>query len=499
VRKWEVIAALLAGWLLASGAVGTLRAEVVPAAIFTDHVVLQRQMAIPVWGTAATGEKVRVQLGDQDVSTTADKNGRWSVKLKPMEAGGPHQMTIEGTNRVTLKDVLIGEVWLCSGQSNMAVSFGELISPAAKKARQSPASDQVRFYNVTGATLKKADDVAWVPCDFDSAQAFSAVGVYFGRELQQALKVPVGLINASWGSTPVQMFYAPVVDRERDVRVPDGGGMYNRMVRPVVPYAFRGAIWYQGEANLGQAYDYRWQLPLMVRSWREAWGQGDFPFLVCQQHSYGNEREQNLTAEMRESQSAAVRSMKNAALAVTADHGGHKHPRDKEPVGPCLVAAPLRRRVAGGPHVLKQDRDTGSVRRADQVHGFPAVEHMRHGRSETSEQTASNPIRGLLLFPGSGVSRAQERRGQPQGGSHRPIGHALLDVLDRNAGPAQRQIVRVSRPTGAELHDPRGVSRVAQTGRGGDDLLVHPTDDVLNVVPAECDLHDGTGSDSLRV
>jgi sialate O-acetylesterase len=350
---------LLAGWSAPS------RADVQPAAVFTDHMVLQREMPVPVWGKAEPGEKVRVRLGDQDVSTTADKDGRWSVKLKPMKAGGPHQMTIEGTNRVTLKDVLIGEVWICSGQSNMAVSFGELISPAAKKARQAPASDQVRFYNITGA--KKADDVAWVTCDFDSAQAFSAVGVFFGRELHQALKVPVGLINASWGSTGVQMFYAPVVDRERDVRVPEGGAMYNRMVRPVVPYAIRGAIWYQGEANLGQAYDYRWQLPLMVRSWREAWGQGDFPFLVCQQHSFGKEQEQNLTAEMRDSQSVAVRSMKNAALAVTADHGGHKHPRDKEPVGIRLALAARavaykEKIVYEGPTVEKATVEEGRIR-----------------------------------------------------------------------------------------------------------------------------------------
>lgn len=327
------------------------RAEVVPDPMFTDHMVLQRELPVPVWGTAEAGEKVRVRFLDQDISTVADKDGRWLVKLQPLKAGGPHEFTIEGKNRVTFKDVLVGEVWLCSGQSNMAVSYGELITPDVKKAQASPASGKVRFYNISGTLLKKEERTSWTPCSFESALPFSAVGVYFGRELQKALDVPVGLINASWGSTPIQSFYAPLANPEQKLRISEGA-MYKRMVAQVRPFALRGAIWYQGEANLAEAHNYRNLLPILVRSWRENWGQGDFPFLLAQQHQYGDEKLMQLTAEMAESQLVAVRGIKNAGFAVTADHGGHKHPRNKEPVG--IRLALVARSLAYGEKIVHE-------------------------------------------------------------------------------------------------------------------------------------------------
>jgi sialate O-acetylesterase len=314
-----------------------LRAEVKLPTVFSDHMVLQREMPVPVWGTAAPSEKVVVRFLGQEVAATADKDGKWSVKLAALKAGGPHELTVAGQNTIALKDVVVGEVWLCSGQSNMAMSHGQLITHAARLAREAPAGDELRFYNITGSVVKQSESTSWTPCSFDSAHDFSAVGLYFGRELQKALGVHVGLIGASWGSTPVQQFYGPRPDPNRADRVLEGGAQYKRFVQPVPPYAIRGAIWYQGEANLADAYNYRFLLPVLVKSWRDLWQQGDFPFLVAQQQSFGDAKVMQLTAEMRESQFVAVRGMTNAGIAVTADRGNSKHPYDKQPVGARLA------------------------------------------------------------------------------------------------------------------------------------------------------------------
>jgi sialate O-acetylesterase len=315
----------------------SLPAEVKLPGIFSDHMVLQHQMPVSIWGTAAPDEKVVVRFLGQEVAATADKEGKWSVKLAALKAGGPHELTVAGQNTIALKNVMVGEVWLCSGQSNMAMSHGQLITHAARLAREAPAGDELRFYNITGSVLKQSESTSWTPCTFDSAHDFSAVGLYFGRDLQKALGVHVGLIGASWGSTPVQQFYAPRPDPNRADRTLEGGAAYQRFIRPVQPYAIRGAIWYQGEANLGEAYNYRFLLPVLVKSWRDLWQQGDFPFLVAQQQSFGDAKGMQLTAEMRESQFFAVRSMTNAGIAVTADRGNSKHPYDKQPVGARLA------------------------------------------------------------------------------------------------------------------------------------------------------------------
>jgi sialate O-acetylesterase len=321
-----VLAVILANARLAS-------AEVQLPGVFSDHLVLQRDLPIPIWGTAGPEEKIVVQFLDRKVSATADKEGRWSVKLAPLKAGGPYELTIQGQNTIVLKDVVVGEVWLCSGQSNMAMGHGDLITPAMRQARQAPAGDELRLFN-TPATPAGSTTV-WAPCSFDTAINFSAVGLYFGRDVQKALGVHIGLINAAWGSTPVQSFYAP---RPAE-KVLQGGPKFEQLVRPVQPYAIRGAIWYQGEANLHEAYNYRSLLPVLVKSWRDLWQQGDFPFLVAQQHSYGNQELMAKCAEMRESQFVAVRAMTNAGIVVTADRGNGKHPRDKEPVGARLALA----------------------------------------------------------------------------------------------------------------------------------------------------------------
>lgn len=342
---------LFAGWTLAIVAVPA-RPDILPAAIFADHMVLQRQMPIPVWGIAEPGEKVRVQLDKQDVSTTADKDGRWTVKLQPMEAGGPYELTVDGKNRVAVKDVLLGEVWICSGQSNMAFDMNSSTDGRAVAAKS--ANDNIRLFMIPFRNSpKKLADFRdgeplpadrremyekWRHCGPKTTGNFSAVGYYFGRDLQNSLKVPVGLIHAAVGATSLQYWVDAVEDTAHKIRFDRSGVCYNSVIAPLQPFAFRGVLWYQGEANSGQGFVYRYQLPLLIKTWRSAWGQGDFPFLIAQLHQY---RSHPGLPEIRESQWVASRAVPKCGLIVTADHDdiGSAHPRDKKPIGERFAIA----------------------------------------------------------------------------------------------------------------------------------------------------------------
>lgn len=366
------------GWLVAA------RADVKPNALFSDGAVLQQGIEVPVWGSANDGEKVVVKFQGQEISTTA-KDGRWLVRLKPLKPGGPFALTIRGENEISLKNILVGEVWLCSGQSNMAFQLHRAENGA--EAIADAADAQLRFFFVPheSADAPQKEVVgSWKESSSQTASNFSAVAYFFGRDLRRARNVPVGLIEASVGGTPAEAWtsrealaadpelkkilelYAanlsnydsamaehtaaqkaaaasgkPTPARPKKAADPRvtakrPAGLYNAMIAPLQPYALAGAIWYQGEANSGRAEQYQKLFPAMIRNWREAWGQGEFPFLFVQIAPH-----ERMTPEIREAQSLTARNVPRTAMAVIVDVGNKSdiHPKKKEPVGARLALA----------------------------------------------------------------------------------------------------------------------------------------------------------------
>lgn len=342
--------AALAVWLVV---VSAAWAEVRLPAIFSDHVVLQRQQAVPVWGWADPGEEITVACAGQTASCKAGADGRWRVALAPLAEPGPHELVVSGkASTLRLKDVLVGEVWVCSGQSNMQWT----VSASANAQEEAAAANypKIRMFTVQRRTAETPQDDCtgtWAVCDPQTVPQFSAVGYFFARHLHRELNVPVGMINSSWGGTPAESWISrkalesvpalrPLLERwekNPDKKTPwRPACLYNGMIAPLVPYAMRGAIWYQGESNVGRAYQYRILMPLLIADWRRAWGQGDFPFGMVQlaPYRYGPAGE-IACAELREAQTLTMQNTPNVGMAVTMDIGNPKdiHPKNKQEVG----------------------------------------------------------------------------------------------------------------------------------------------------------------------
>jgi sialate O-acetylesterase len=327
-------------------------------AVIGDNMVLQRGQSVPIWGWADKGEQITVAIAGQSVTAKADATGRWQVNLAKLEAGGPHDMTIHAASGdLALKNILVGEVWVCSGQSNMEMGIG-----GAKDSKQEIAAakyPQIRLFTVAKIPAKEpAVDVkgAWAECSPVSVSTggwggFSAAAYYFGRALHQELEVPVGLIHTSWGGTPAQRWTSrkalEAVPALKGVR---GSDLYNGMIAPLIPYAIRGAIWYQGEANVGGAYQYRTLFPTMIRNWRTDWAEGDFPFYFVEIAPYNytrpgkdgkpiDESRRQACAELWEAQLLTLKNVPNTGMAVTTDIGDVRniHPQNKQEVGRRLA------------------------------------------------------------------------------------------------------------------------------------------------------------------
>lgn len=392
--------------LIAAACAGAAAAVRLPM-VFSHHMVLQRDVPAPVWGTAAPGERVTVRFLDQRHEATADAAGAWRITLAPLGLGEPGELTVEGSQTPepwVAHDVAIGDLWVCSGQSNMEWSVemsrdGDLDLAAADR----PAIRLLQV-NQLGAQ-EDVDDVdrAWAVCSSDSLRSFSAVGYHFGAQLHETLGVPVGLIRNAWGGSACEA-WVPLAElrgnplyrdllaswskREanhdepalradyaaklvefysaRDAAYAAGqplperpwvanplfhqhrpANMFHGRVAPLTPFAIKGVIWYQGETNVGRAAQYRDLFPRMIRSWREAWGQGDFPFYWVQLADFQAEAADpgapSPWAELREAQTHTAKTTPNTGEAVIIDLGEANdiHPRNKRDVGLRLARLAL--------------------------------------------------------------------------------------------------------------------------------------------------------------
>ena len=381
----------------------TAYADVKMPALFSDHMVLQREMVVPVWGWADAGEAVTVTIAGQSKSAKANADGKWNVKLDKLEPGGPFTMVVKGNNTLTIQDVLVGEVWLASGQSNMAMPVGG--SKNAKSEIAAANFPSIRTFlvpRIPAETPQQDCGGKWVICSPQTASLFPAAAYFFGRELHQSLKTPVGLINSSYGGTAIEAWTSmPVQEGKKELepvlklwqqklskpydpeaahkqyekqlaawkiadakRVAEGqptgyppqppvhpskhqnhpANLFNGMIAPLIPYAIRGGIWYQGENSCVPTHSklYDKQLLLMISDWRTRWGQGDFPFAWVQLPFYKPQtQEPNPASQWANVREGMLRSLSvpNSGMAITIDTGdaNNIHPTNKQPVGQRLA------------------------------------------------------------------------------------------------------------------------------------------------------------------
>ena len=402
MRKFSQSLAVLSVITLAAlGCQASPAANVRLPAVISDNMVIQHGAAAPIWGWADPGGTVTVKLGGQAKTAVADAKGKWKVALEPLKAGGIHTMTVAGAEALTVRNILAGEVWVCSGQSNMQWALKTVVN--AQQEIAAAKYPGIRLFTVARASAVQPQEDCkgkWVECSPATAAGFSAVGYFFGRDVHKARRVPVGLINTSWSGTPSETWTRisalqavpdakgllerwkigggsadadkekkryeealakwkvtaakakaakkkpprkprPPVDRIRHHHRP--GNLYNGMIAPLIPFAIRGAIWYQGESNASRAYQYRSIFPAMISDWRKAWGQGDFTFLWVQLANFMARKDQpgeSGWAELREAQSMAL-ELPNTGQAVIIDTGEARniHPKNKQDVGKRLALA----------------------------------------------------------------------------------------------------------------------------------------------------------------
>lgn len=397
-----------------------------PIALFADiklpklvgnHMVLQRNKPITIWGWADAGEKVTVNFAGKMGSVTTPKSGLWKLQLKAMPAGGPYTMTIKGKNTITLNDILLGDVWICSGQSNMEFAMHQTDNATQELAEASHPT--MRLFIVKRLVSNKPlKDVTgeWKVCDSASAKNFSAVGYFFARKLQKEMNIPIGLVETNWGGTVAETWISadglkgeatfasradsvmasPAMDTALAKKTGPNSAptlLYNAMIYPLLNMGIKGAIWYQGESNGGRAYQYRDIFPRLIKDWRKQFAQGDFPFYWVQLANWKKkliEPAPSEWAELREAQDMTL-SLKNTGMVTAIDIGNPDdiHPTNKQDVGLRLALVALKNTyaktatVATGPRKTKVEFKDGAA----YVH-FDQPLKLRKGDSPAAFQLA---------------------------------------------------------------------------------------------------------------
>ncbi|EJL60490.1 sialate O-acetylesterase [Flavobacterium sp. CF136] len=372
----------------------SIQAQVKLPALVSDNMVLQQNAKVNLWGWASPNEKISIQLGWQNapLEIVANSDGKWKVIVDtPQGSETAYSIKIDATNKIVLNNILIGEVWICSGQSNMFFPVGKeegTWKTGVKNYEEEIVNanyPNIRLFTVlTNASPKPLDDVtgSWTACSPNTIKTFSAVAYFFGRDLYQKLKIPIGLISSSWGGTKAEAWtsqavlegtpdFLPILEEDaknekiyqekletyylnlKNERLANNNDLsksllkkpkkeanktsyvlYNAMLYPLINYTMKGVIWYQGESNSGQAYLYRTLFPAMVKNWRDDWKQGDFPFYYVQIAPYKGQ-----TPEIREAQLLSLKKITNSGMVVTTDVGNANniHPIDKQTVGHRLA------------------------------------------------------------------------------------------------------------------------------------------------------------------
>lgn len=450
-------------------ATGAARADVVPADLFSDHAVLQRDKPVAIWGRAESGEKVTVTFGGQSRTATAGKDGRWIVLLDALAtAAQGADLTLTGKNTVVLHDIVVGEVWLCSGQSNMEWPVSRTTDAAKEMAAANfPLLRHVRVeHTVAEAPAEKVKTSGWQPATPETVGGFTAVGYYFARDLHQKLGVPIGLVHSSWGGTPVESWMSPaalaadpafavvrarwqkslaeypaakvvhegwLADWTKDEaaaktkgepayrewlkknprrRSPRGAGdawtpaaLFNGMINPLLPYAIRGALWYQGESNAEHANEYHALFSAMITAWRSHFGQGDFPFYWVSLANYRVPEDPTGTsyAFLREAQAKTL-ALPNTGQALAIDIGNPDdiHPANKQAVGRRLALL-ARQRVYG----ITSD-DTGPTLALALPEG--SAMRVRFAHAESGLLAHEKPVQSLEVAGADRVFRPAEGR-----------------------------------------------------------------------------------------
>ena len=385
-------------------------ADVQLPGIISDHMLLQRDVPVRIFGKADPGESVTVAFRGQSVQTAADAVGRWEAWLQPLSPGAAAEMTIRGANTIVVSDVLVGDVWIGSGQSNMQWTVRRSDNPDAEIA--AATFPQIRlFYVPRKPSAAPVDDVdaKWIVCTPESVAEFSAVLYYFGRQMHKDLKVPMGLIHSSWGGTPIaswisgpslvgnprlepfltfwqnaiRQYPANLARHELAVKKWEASGsqgvrpgpplgpghahepttLFNGMIAPLVKYTIKGALWYQGETEAGrsQGHIYGDALMTLVQDWRAAFGQGDFPFYWVQLANYGNAARNGHWMRVQEGQVKAT-ALRNTGVAIVNDIGNPTdiHPTNKQDVGRRL--AMLAQNRGGSPVYRQFTREGNAIR-----------------------------------------------------------------------------------------------------------------------------------------
>lgn len=400
-----------------------LPAAVTLPALISDNMVIQQGVPVRIWGKADSGERVKVTFLNQTVEALPNGDGKWQVWLSPVVAGGPYEMTVAGSNTITVRNILAGEVWVASGQSNMAWTLRASRNAEAEAAQAN--YPQIRFFHVkTTVADQPQEDVeaSWKICTPENAPAFSGVGYFFARDIHRNRNVPVGILQSAVGGTPAQAwtsrpslegnsmlkYYYDMWDKvlaaypealarfekaQADFKIkaaqaraqgkpaptpprpPRGtpgdthtpSGLYNAMIAPLTPYAIRGAIWYQGETNAGPVDNelYRHLFAEMILDWRRSWGIGQFPFLWVQLAAFQNN---NPWPVIRDSQTRTLEIANTGqALAIDVGESNDIHPKDKLTVGNRLALAARavaygEKIVYSGPLFRQVTRDNGALR-----------------------------------------------------------------------------------------------------------------------------------------
>jgi sialate O-acetylesterase len=351
IRFWQAI--VLAAACVASFATARpVMAEIKAHGLFTNNMLLQRGKKVAVWGTSDKPDPVSVKFADQTITATP-ADGKWKVELAPLAANAqPRDLVIsQGDQSLTKKNVVVGDIWLCGGQSNMQWEVHQ--SAGAKEAIEAGKNPQIRLFTVPreGDASPRTDlkAGAWVEATPESVNSFSAVAYYFGRELQKTLNVPIGLISSNIGGTTAERWMSKqAIDTNpeiKDMTATQGkSDLYNAMIASLAPYGIKGAIWYQGESNADRPYNYRHVLAGMIKSWRDTFGQGDFPFFIVELAPFTpivNEPVDQEWAVVRESMQWVANKLPNVDTVSIVDVGDEKdiHPQKKQPVGERLARA----------------------------------------------------------------------------------------------------------------------------------------------------------------